>query len=89
MQGCRICQGKSKTRCMFCGFRLEKLKAGKTFEEQKAHDDQVFRQKCHEDQMEYLRSTRAKLIKYRMMSTGCGETDRLIIKMIGDWRDSF
>jgi hypothetical protein len=69
---------------MFCGY---KSRAGEmTVEQRKAKEDADFKQKCRDNELEYLRTTRQKLITFRMQSTGCVSLDDLIIREIGDWR---
>lgn len=74
---------------MFCGLKLESTKKGdtRTHEEKTADERELFKQKCFEEELEYLRRTRDKLIKFNMTTTGSDDLDKTLIHYLGDWLD--
>lgn len=77
---CRACFGISKSKCIFCGQQW-------TLRKMDMSDFEIIKFAAHEEQIKYLKSVRAKCIKYRMKTTQCPTLDAEIIRQLGDWRD--
>lgn len=69
---------------MFCGYKQTGPKVLSP-EERKEKEDADFKRKCRENELEYLLTTRNKLVKFSMFTTGCPTLDANIVKHHGDW----
>jgi len=76
---CRICQGLSKTKCMFCG-QKRPLKRDLTPMQRIQID-------AREEEIKWLKGLFLKLRNLGMASTGSFTTDEKVRKEIGDWGD--
>ncbi len=77
---CRACHGISKRKCIFCGQQW-------TLRKMDMSDMEIIKFSAYEEQIKYLKTTHAKLIAFRMKTTGSEELDKQVILHIGDWRD--
>lgn len=77
-EGCKICLGVTKYKCIFCGHKLPKI------EDMTPMEGALYRGVTEE--LNYLRKTKATLIACNMKSTGDPGLDEKIIKHLGPWR---
>lgn len=76
--GCQICLGITKTKCIMCGHKRP----------QKQHmtEREQVEVEGIENHLKYLRDTYYKMKNLKMETSGCPSTDAQVRKYIGEWR---